>query len=56
MDPKLRKVFGCKIFIITKDMNMDLNIPRINLTTDLQQKCVGIHTRNSAYINKSDEN
>ena len=33
--PRLRQICGCELWIITKDMNIDLNRPRTNLVTDL---------------------
>ena len=51
--PKLRHICVCEICIIPKDMQIDLNIFRIRLLTDLQQKSVGIHKRNSLFITTS---
>ena len=39
---------------ISKNIQIGLNRFRTNLVTDLQYKSVGKHTRNSAYITKSD--
>ena len=53
MATKLRKICGYEIFIITKDMNIDLNIFRTRLVTYLQQNYVGRHTCNSLFITTS---
>ena len=45
--PKLRQICGFELYIITKDMHIDLNISIKNIVTDLQQKSVEIHTHNS---------
>ena len=46
--PRLRQIFRCDIFIVTKDMHIDLNIFRKNIETCLQQDSTGIHTYNSS--------
>ena len=51
--PRLRQICGCELFIITKDMQIDLNIFRTRLVTDLHYKSVGIHKHNSLFSIKS---
>ena len=53
MTPILRHIYGCGIWIITKDIQINFNISRKKIVTILQQKSFGIHTCNSAYINTS---
>ena len=47
MTPKLRQICGCELFIITKDMKIDLNRPITKIVTYLQHKYVDRHTQNS---------
>ena len=51
--PKLCHIFGCEIYIISKDMHIYLNISRIILVTYLQNNYVGINTLNVLFITKS---
>ena len=51
--PKSCQICGCELFIIPKDIQIDLNIPRTNLVTHLKHNYVGRHTHKSAYINTS---
>ena len=51
--PRLHQICGCDIFIIPKDMQIDLNRFRTNMVSDLKHKSVGKHTLNSAYSTKS---
>ena len=54
LTPRLRQIFGCDIFIVPKDMKIDLNIFKTKLVTDLQHNYVGRHTHNIAYITTKD--
>ena len=54
MNPKLRQIYRFEIWIIPKDMQIDLNIFITRLVTDLQHKYVGSHKNNSAYSTTSD--
>ena len=56
MTPKLRQICGCEICIITKDMNIDLNIYRTRLVINLKHKYVVIHTHNNLFSTKSSAN
>ena len=49
MTPISRHICECKLFIITKDVQIDLNIFIIKLVIYLKQKYAGINTRNSLY-------
>ena len=53
MTPKLLQICGCEIFIIPKDMWIDLNIFRERLVTDLQHNSIRRHTRNSLFSTTS---
>ena len=53
MTPKLRQICGCELCIITKYMQIYLNIPRTRLVTYLQNTSVEIHTHNSLFITTS---
>ena len=54
MTPKLRQICGCNLFVITKDMQIDLNRYITKLVSDLQQKSVRRNTHNSAFSTISD--
>ena len=47
---KLRQIWGCDICIIPKDLQIDLNIFRTILITDLQQKSIRRHTYTTVYL------
>ena len=53
MTPKLRKICGCELCIILKDVQIVLNRLITIIVTDLQHNCVGIHTQNSLFRTKS---
>ena len=53
MTPKLRQICGFDICTIHKGINIDLNIFKTILVTNLQQKSVGRHTRNSLFSTTS---
>ena len=53
MTPKLCQICGCEICIIPKDININLNIFRTRVVTDLQQKYVVRHIHNSLFNTKS---
>ena len=53
MNPILRQICGCEIFIISKDIQIDLNIFKTNIVLDLQQKSVGRNTRISLFSTTS---
>ena len=53
MAPKLLLIFGYKLCIIPKDIQIDLNIFITILVIYLQQKSARIHTRNSLIITRS---
>ena len=56
MNPILRQVCGFENFIITKDMQINLNTFRTKLVSYLQQYSVGRKTQNSVYSTISDVN
>ena len=49
INPRLRQICGCEIFIIPKDVQIDLNRFIKNIVIDLQQKYVGRQTCNSEF-------
>ena len=51
--PKLLHICRCELCIITKDMQIDLNISRTINVTNLQQKYIWRHTCNSLFSTKS---
>ena len=53
MTAKLCQICGCDIFIIPKDMHIDLNIFRRRLVKYLQQKSLGRHTYKSLFVTTS---
>ena len=56
MTPKLSQIFGCEHFIISKDMQIDLNTFRTRLVKYLQYKYVETHPNNSLFSTKRDVN
>ena len=53
MTPILRQICGCEICIISKYVQIDLNIFRTNIVSYFQQIYVGRHIRNSPFSTKS---
>ena len=53
MTPRLLQIRGCDIFIIHKDIQINLNIFRTKVVSYLQHESVGRNTGNSAYSTTS---
>ena len=53
MTPKLHQICGCKIFVIPKDMHINLNRLRTILVTDLHHESVGRYKSNSIFSTTS---
>ena len=53
MNPKLLHICGYEICIIPKDIQIDLNISRTRIVTDLQHKSTGRQTCNSLFSTES---
>ena len=53
--PKLRHICGYEICTIPKDTQIDLNLFKTRLVTDLQHNYVGRDTNNTAFSTTSDE-
>ena len=54
MTHKLRHICRYELCIIPKDTQLDLNISRTRIVTDLQQKYIRRHTNSSLFSTKSD--
>ena len=49
----LHQICGCEIFVIPKDIKIDLNRLRTKFVSDLQHNYIGRHTQNSTFSTKS---
>ena len=53
-NPRLRQICGCESCTILKDMQIDINISRKNIVTELKHKPVGRHTFISIFYTTGD--